>query len=237
MAQINRVALQARLNTYLIDRYLNLHNILVGLALGTAGLAAASLISQPAEYRDYQASFWVLWVASLLAVATAYAGAVVGSVLLPPLVPGVVDVVIPLVLGMLEFLLFGILANKLTTLSSPVPVMTAWFCAFTVFCIIAALAVWRAAQILKPGGFADDIRPGVESYLLGQRFDIAAALLLATISAAGALVNMLMDRPVIVDRVFAGVIAGGLTAALAAHQRAAGKLRNAIHPPTSSPAK
>ncbi|MFI0354289.1 hypothetical protein [Actinomadura sp. 9N407] len=95
-----------------MDRVLNLHNILVGLASGIAGLAAADLLNVPENYRDYRVALWLLWFAALLAVVTAYAGAVIDSVLLPAQIPGIVDLILPLALGIAEFLLFAILAPQ-----------------------------------------------------------------------------------------------------------------------------
>lgn len=228
--ETGKAQLQARLDTYLVDRTLNLHNILVGVALGIAGLAATNLMSAPAGYRGYQVAFWMLWFAGLFAVVTAYAGAVIGSVLLPSRVPGIWDLLVPLVLGISEFLLFGILANKVTGLSSPASVMIAWFFTFTGFCIVAAVAVWRACRIIDPGTFSPDVAPAVRTYLRGLRRDMRSALGLAAVSFAGALVNVWVHRPVVQDRIFASVITAGLVAALVTHEMAAKGLRDAIHP-------
>lgn len=228
--EIGKAQLQARLDTYLVDRYLNLHNILVGVALGIAGLAAANLMSAPSGYQDYQVAFWMLWLAGLLAVVTAYAGAVIGSVLLPSRVPGMLDLLIPLALGIVEFLLFGILAHKVTSLSSPASVMVAWFSTFTGFGIVATVAVWRASRIIEPGTFSPDIASAVRKYFRGLYWDMGSAAALAAVSLAGALVNVCVHRPVVQDRIFAGVITAGLVAALVNHELAAEGLRAAIRP-------
>jgi hypothetical protein len=193
-------------------------------------LAAADLLNVPADYRDYRVALWLLWSATLLAVVTAYSGAVIGSVLLPSRIPGIVDLLLPLVLGIVEFLLFGILAHKVTSLSSPTSVVAAWFFTFTVFGLVAAVAVWRASRIIDPGEFSPDLAPAVRAYLRGLREDMASATALAVVSLAAAIVNLKVHSPVIQDGIFAGVIVAGLVAALTAHQRAAGRLRTAMRP-------
>jgi hypothetical protein len=228
--KIDKSQLQARLDTYLVERILNLHNILVGVALGVAGLAAANLLDVHRNHQDYRVTLWLLWFAGLLAVVTAYAGAVIGSVLLPSRIPGIVDLLVPLGLGILEFLLFGILAHKVTGLSSPTSVMAAWFFAFTGFCMAAVLAIWRASHLIDPGAFSPDLARTVLGYLAGIRADMISATVMAAISLAAAIVNLTVRHPVIQDRILASVIVAGLVGALVAHQLAARSLREAMQP-------
>ncbi|TDD81327.1 hypothetical protein E1293_18830 [Actinomadura darangshiensis] len=226
--KISKDQLLVRMDMYLSERYLNLHNTLVGVALGIAGLAAANLLSASGDYEHYQTAFWMLWVASLLAVVVAYAGTVIGSVLLPAQPPEMLDLLIPLALGIFEFLLFGLLAHKVTGLTDPSRVTFAWFIAFTAFALTAAGAIGRAYWIIKPDTFSSDAAPAVDEYRSGLRRDISSAMLLATVSLTSALIDVWARPSVIRSEVFAGLLVAGFIGALITHELTAKKLRAAI---------
>jgi hypothetical protein len=228
VAKISKSQLRDRHGTYLVDRLLNLHNMIASVALGVAGLAAASLIVSPKEFRDYQIMFWILWTASLLAVATAYAGAIIGSIFLPTRMPAISDLLIPLSIGVFEFLLFGILAHKATGLISPASVTAAWFFSFSGFGIFAAGAVWRASRIIDPSSFASDISSEVHTYVRGLHMDIAAASTLAGVSFTAGIGNIWIKWPISINYVFAVVVTAGLVGALATHAATAKSLRKAF---------
>lgn len=105
----------------------------------------------------------------------------------------------------------------------------AWFSTFSGFGIIAAVAIWRAHQIIKSAPYSSDITSAVRDYLRSLWWDIGAAAALAVISLAAALANVWVSRPVIQDQIFAGGITVGLIASLVSHELTAAKLRHAIH--------
>lgn len=228
-AKISKEQLLVRMDTYLSERYLNLHNTLVGVALGIAGLAAANLLNASGEFEEYRVAFWMLLVASLLAVVVAYAGTAIGSVLLPSHPPEMLDLLIPLVLGIFEFLLFGLLAHKVTGLTDPSTVTFAWFIAFTLFALTAAGAIGRAYRIIDPDGFSSDVEKAVTKYHSGLRWDVLSAVLLAAVSLTGALIDIWARPSAVRSEVFAGLLIAGFIGALISHERTARDLQKALN--------
>lgn len=226
--EIDKTRLYHRQETYLIDHYLSLHNTVVGVALAVAGLGAASLIGSPKEYHGYQILLWVLWSASVLATATAYAGTMIGSIVLPAQVPAILDLFIPLLIGVSELLLFGILAHQATGISSPSAVVTAWFFSCFAFCLFCAVAILRAALIIDPDSFTDDIALAVSAYRKSTYRDVGSASSLGVVAFVGGISNALGVFSRTLDYVFAGLITGGLVVALATQSKVANRLRTAF---------
>ena len=59
--------LKERRAHYFMDQQVSLHGTIVSIALGVAGLAAASLFKVQSSDRPYHLLFWLLWVTSILA--------------------------------------------------------------------------------------------------------------------------------------------------------------------------
>lgn len=59
---------------YFMEQQTGLHGTVVSIALGVAGLAAASLFDVGRADRPDHILFWALWVTSLLGVAIVYSG-------------------------------------------------------------------------------------------------------------------------------------------------------------------
>jgi hypothetical protein len=222
---IDRARLRERQETYLLDHYLSLHNTVVGVALAVAGLGAASLLGSPEEYHGYQILLWLLWCASVLATATAYAGTMIGAIVLPARVPAIVDLFLPLLIGVSELLLFGVLAHQATGISSPSAVVTAWFFCCVAFSLFSAAAIWRAATIIDPGSFPPEVAPVVRSYRRSLYRDTAAASALGVVALAGGTFNTVRGFSRTVDYVIAGAVTCGLLASLVTHSAAARALR------------
>jgi hypothetical protein len=226
--EIDKARIRDRQETYLLDHYLSLHNTVVGVALAVAGLGAASLIGSPKEYSGYQILLWLLWFASVLATAAAYAGTMIGAIVLPAQVPAISDLLIPLLIGVSELLLFGILAHQATGISSPLAVVTAWFFSCSGFCFLSALAIWRASVIIDPDSFAPDISPDVRSYRRRIRNDIAKASAVGVVSLAGGICNAAGASHKTLEYIIAGVITVGLLMSLVGQSREATRLRHAF---------
>lgn len=184
---VDRIRLRSRHDMYLANHYVGLHNIVVSMALAVAGVAAASMLGLPESYRGYVPLMWMMLVASLLAIAVAYAGTVTGAPVLPPRLPAMLDLILPLLLGLAEFFLFGILAQKVTTLNSPQAVTEAWFVASAVFGASAALSVARARSIIARGHYDSDICPVVDAYVRRLRGDVIAASIIAVLGVGSAI--------------------------------------------------
>jgi hypothetical protein len=87
VAPLSRALLRERLDTYLVDHYLATHITAVNIALGIAGVSAASLFGSNPAADGYRPLFWLFWVTSVLATTAAYSGTMIGAVLLPVRIP------------------------------------------------------------------------------------------------------------------------------------------------------
>lgn len=226
---LTRANLRQRHDTYLADHYLSIHMMVVTLALGVAGLAAVDLITPSAKYDGDQGVLWVLWVASVLATAVAYAGTMIGAIVLPPRLPAVVDLLLPLLLGVTELTLFAILIVPDGKGPSLRDILTAWWFAFGLFGLTAAGAIWRAVHVITGTPRESELDKAVTGYLESIRMDKFAA------TAVGALGVTVGIAHAVDGKLDAGInyAAGGLVVAmlgfgLYSHYRTADKLRNAL---------
>lgn len=223
---LSRETLSQRYDTYLADHYLSVHMTVVSLALGVAGLAAASLIAPSPRFGGDQIALWALWLVSLLATATAYAGTMNGAIILPSRIPAVIDLLLPLMLGITELVLFAILAYQATGLSSVRSVLTAWWFAFGVFGIVAATAVSRAIHVIDRAPYDGALQPAVENYLAGIRRDrMAAGATGALGAAAGTLHAVYGQLDIAVNCGAALLVALALCVGLNSHRLAARRLQ------------
>lgn len=176
-----------RRHSYLGDHYLGLHVTIVSIALATAGAAAASLIARPANPDGSFVELWLLWTGSLLATAVAYAGTMVGAFALPPSIPATVDLMLPLVMGVIEFLLFTILIDQITSPARLWSIVNAWLVLMAMFGIVAELSILQARRYftvgLSRGVYAEDVSWIIEGYASGLLEDARGPILLTAAAA------------------------------------------------------
>jgi hypothetical protein len=191
--EIGRIVLKQRQDNYLTDHYLATHSTAVNIALGVAGISAASLLVPSAELRAYQSLFWLLWLISLLVTATAYAAAITGAIVLPLRLPAVVDLMLPLLLSMSEFLLFGVLASQVTGFSSARAILAGWWLTLAVYSVVALLQVWRAHYLITQTTYSVELQPIIDRYLKRQRVDMALLAGAILFSLGGAVYHLMFD--------------------------------------------
>ncbi|HEV3172941.1 MAG TPA: hypothetical protein VGZ32_21525 [Actinocrinis sp.] len=172
--ELTRESLRQRYDTYLIDHYLSVGVTVVSVTLAVAGIDAAALLTSSALGR-YQLLFWVLWGASLLGAAVAYAGPMTGAIILPPRIPGAVDLVVPLLLGVSEFVMFSVLGSQAIWHVSASTILAGWWFAFAAFDLIAAGGTARAIQIISGGRYEARLDQAVRDYLAVMGRDVFAA--------------------------------------------------------------
>jgi hypothetical protein len=203
VVEIDRTVIHERQDTYLTDHYLTAHTTAVSVALGVAGISAASLISPAVSLRPYQQLLWLLWLLSLLTTATAYAATTTGAIVLPARMPAITDLLLPLLLSMSEFLLFGMLASQVTSLSAPRLVLEGWWLAMAAYGLLAFLSVSRAHCLIQRGSYSSEIQPIIDRYLRRQRRDMVGTGLTATMAVSVAIYYLLLAGNPLLDVSFA----------------------------------
>ena len=190
VSQLDRGKIRARQSEYLVEHYLGLHVIVVSVALAMAGVSAASLITRPVSLGASLALLGILWFASLLATAVAYAGTMVGAFALPPTIPAITDLLLPLGLGVVEFLLFSVLIRQVTMRAQLNTIIDAWLILMTIFAMIAAASILRARNLsmtgLSDGVYSEDISESIQDYAARLLADLRGAGLVVVIAALGA---------------------------------------------------
>lgn len=177
---------------YLASHYLVLQITVVSVALAIAGLSMASIIARPMAAGD--ALVWLLWLASLLATAVAYAGPMTGAFALPPSIPTIPDLLLPLAIGITEFLLFAVLIPQLTPSGRLQDVTSNWLWITSAFGVIAFLVTLRARYLLldalRRGVYANDIKESIERAAKRLTNSLWGPAAHAFIAALGALLRM-----------------------------------------------
>jgi hypothetical protein len=181
--EIDREIIRRRQDTYLTDHYLAVHSTAVNVALGVAGISAASLLAPAEQLFTYRYLLWLLWLISLLATATAYAAAITGAIILPIRLPAVVDLMLPLILSLSEFLLFGVLVGQVTSFTSAKAILAGWWFAMSAYSLVAFLQVWRACYLIGSASYKIELQSTVGHYLRRQRRDMVALGLTAVWAA------------------------------------------------------
>jgi hypothetical protein len=232
LRMLDRSTLRERQGTYLVDHYIGLHVTVVSVALGIAGVAAASILAAPNLSLERRLLLAVLWLASLLATATAFAGTVVGSFTLPPRVPAMWDVFFPLLIALAEFILFVVLVPQLYGLVDTGQMVPYWFYSMGAFCALAAGAVIRARILLGKAHHADEIKDDIDWYRRRLVNDIVGAGCVAAVSfAAGIVQTADRNESTWGAYTFAGLVVIGLSAALYGHGQTAHKWRASLRQP------
>lgn len=187
---LDRAHIAQRQDGYLVNHYMGLHVTIVSVALGIAGVAAASLLTARQVPPEHRLLFGSLWVASILATAAAYAGATTGSFALPPRIPAMWDLLIPLLIAVAEFLLFAVLVAQVTDTPDPRTVVVVWFFCFSVFALLSTVAVARARHLFKVTAYAGDIASDVAWYVRRLNRDMVSASTAAAIGLGGGIVQL-----------------------------------------------
>jgi hypothetical protein len=134
---------------YFMDQQIGLHGTIVSIALGVAGLAAASLFEVRSVDRPYQALLWVLWMGSLLAVAVVYSGMTVSVYALPSTIPTATDMFLPFGIALTEFMLFAVLTTPLTAQLAPRSIVALWFGCLCLFGCFASIIIQRVRWLFE----------------------------------------------------------------------------------------
>jgi hypothetical protein len=180
-----------RQDMYLANHYIGFHNMAVSVGLAVAGIAVASMLDLPETYQPYAPLLWLMLLTSFLGVAVAYSGTITGAPLLPPTVPAAPDLFLPLFVALSEFFLLGVLAHQVVGLANPDAVVTAWFCAFTVYALSTSLSVARARSLIARGVYAPDAEPLVNELVKRLWRDVLSTAVLVTVSLAGAVYRLI----------------------------------------------
>jgi hypothetical protein len=134
---------------YFMDQQIGLHGTIVSIALGVAGLAAASLLQVRAADRPYHGLLWLLWIASLLGVSVVYSGMTVSVYVLPSTIPSAADMFLPFAVGLSEFMLFAVLTTPLTAQLGPRSLIALWFACLCLFGCFASIIIQRMRRLFK----------------------------------------------------------------------------------------
>jgi hypothetical protein len=134
---------------YFMDQQIGLHGTIVSIALGVAGLAAASLFQVRTADRPYQGLLWLLWIASLLGVGVVYSGMTVSVYVLPSTIPSPADMFLPFAVGLSEFMLFAVLTTPLTAQLGPRSLIALWFACLCLFGCFASIIIQRMRRFFE----------------------------------------------------------------------------------------
>jgi hypothetical protein len=173
---------------YFMDQQIGLHGTIVSIALGVAGLAAASLFQVGTADRPYHALLWLLWIASLLAVGVVYSGMTVSVYVLPSTIPNAADMFLPFAVGLTEFMLFAVLTTPLTTQLGPRPLIALWFTCLCLFGCFASVIIQRMRWFFERTDYDPPAaRKAVYDVADLMRSDLWGASGTALVSAAAAI--------------------------------------------------
>lgn len=134
---------------YFMEQQIGLHGTIVSIALGMAGLAAASLFEVRPADRPYHLLLWLLWLASLLAVGVVYSGMTVSVYALPSTIPTALDMFLPFGIALTEFMLFAVLTTPLTAQLSLRSIVACWLGCLALFGCIASVIIQRVRWLFK----------------------------------------------------------------------------------------
>jgi len=219
---IDRQRLRLRQDSYMVNHYVGLHITIVSVALGIAGVTAASLIAAEGLTINYHLLLGVLWLASLLATVAVFAGAVAGSFALPAQVPSIWDLFLPLLIAVAEFLLFAVLIPQVTDTRPEGIAVRFWFFCMAVFGLLAVAAIIRARVVFFRASYADDVEADIGWYVNRLRRDIAGASAVAAFGIIGGTFTAIYSNHAIwIAYCIAGLIAFVLVASIFAHGRTA----------------
>jgi hypothetical protein len=229
---IDKGRLRQRQDMYLVNHYMGIHVTIVSVALGVAGVAAASLLATKNVGVHLHLLLGLLWLASLLATVTAFSGTTAGSFALPAQVPAIWDLLLPLLMAVAEFLLFAVLIPQVV---GPIPDATniaLWFFSMGAFGALAVAAVARARFVFGQQDYAEELKEGIAWYRGRLSLDIAGAGITTAVAAiSGTLSSIFASRAVPIAYGGGAVITALLVAAIIAHGRYASHWRSILFQP------
>jgi hypothetical protein len=212
--------LNERRDRYYMDQQVGAYSIVLSIALGVAGLAAASLFSVAPADRSYRVMFWVLWVLSLAAVAIAYSGVTVNVFALPNRIPDPLDIFSPFIMALLEFTLFAVLTRALTDQISPRSVVALWFGCFATFSCLACLVITRIRWLFVHATYEPALAEPIAEVIRKLHNERRGA---ATCSVIGIIAAVLSASahavPLYVFYIFAGIMAAAFITGFLSHNK------------------
>jgi hypothetical protein len=214
---------------YFMDQQIGLHGTILSIALGVAGLAAASLFEVRPADRPYQLLLWLLWLVSLLAVGTVYSGMTVNVYAYPSTVPDALDMFLPFGLGLAEFMLFAVLA-ALNDQLSPRLIVAVWFGCLCLFGCFSCVAVQRVRYLLRNTGYdPPELQVAVDEVVSLMRTGLRGASGTAVASAVAAiLIGWVRAVPLGLAYVVAALLLGGMSVGVINQRRQARILEAAM---------
>lgn len=219
-SKIDARELLERQKSHLQTHYLGLHVTVVSVALAIAGLTAGSLLGRHSQSSIEIVQLWLLWGASLLATAAAYAGPMVGVFAGRPSVPVIADLLLPLALGVVEFLLFGVLARQVIGTTSLNSIIIIWFILMAMFAAAAAGSVQQATHYYNKEAYTDDLIV-IQCYVWRLRAEeVGTAFIFVEASTAVGL-RLAGFNSTWLEIFFSGLIIMTLILGLVGHQRTA----------------
>lgn len=197
---------------YFMEQQIGLHGTIVSIALGVAGLAAASLFEVRPADRPFQVLLWLLWIASLFAVGVVYSGMTVMVYALPSTIPTALDMFLPFAVGLTEFMLFAVLTTPLADQLTPRSIVALWFGCLSLFGCFASIYIRRVCRLFKHTDYDPPaVKKAVDraASLMGK--DLQGASGTALVSAlAGILICWVRAVPVDLAYYFAVAVIGGM---------------------------
>lgn len=173
---------------YFMDQQIGLHGTIVSIALGVAGLAAASLFEVQAADRPYHGLLWMFWAASLLAVGVVYSGMTVSVYVLPSTIPTATDMFLPFAVGLSEFMLFTVLTTPLTAQLGPRSLIALWFGCLCLFGCFASISIQRVRRLFKRTKYDPlAVQEAVDAVAALMRNDLQGASATSLLSASSAI--------------------------------------------------
>lgn len=173
---------------YFMDQQIALHGTIVSIALGVAGLAAASLFEVRAADRPYHGLLWLFWITSLLAVGVVYSGMTVNVYVLPGTIPTASDMFLPFAVGLSEFMLFAVLTTPLTAQLDPRSLIALWFGCLCLFGCFASTIIVRVRRLFERTEYDPPaVQKAVYAVAALMRRDLQGASGTALVSAAAAI--------------------------------------------------
>lgn len=222
--------LNDRRSRYLMDQQIGLHNTIVSIALGVAGLAAASLFDIDHAHQAFRMLFWALWAISVLFAATIYSGMTANVYAAPNEIPGPQDMFLPFGLALSEFMLFSTLTSPLNSHLSPRTVVTVWFGCICLLGLFAALAIRRAKSLFEKTEYEPEpLQKAINKMGRQMRWDLVGATA-CSLGSLAAIISILSERTLSPTRVYSFALptALGLTLGLANQRRQARTLRTGL---------
>jgi hypothetical protein len=234
MLVIDLDRLRKRQDTYLTTHYLNLHAMVVSIALGLGVIAAGPIVSSwfthPANGFRLNLVYTIMLATSFLLVVVVYSGPLHGAIFLPAGIPSVLDLLIPLIVGLSEFALFGVLASSATDWSTPKTIIASWWAAAGVLGVGGAVQILRARYLIRRTAYSPDAQPLQHAYVkrLTQQAIGAGSNGVLGFALAGLAIARFDELNVLVHGIAAGALLTFLIGAMQGHKTTARIIRRAL---------